>query len=83
MGSHTCTDRKNSRSMRLEKWLFDGWDGIDVGVVVKTLLAMEDLPSNKVARVEILEQSNINNILATVRHTHVVGHRYHGETLTH
>jgi hypothetical protein len=55
MGTHTCTDRKNSRSMRLEKWLFDGWDGIDIRVAVKTLLAMEDLPSNKVARVEILE----------------------------
>ena len=33
----------------------DGCNGIDVGVMVTILLAMEDLPINKVARVEILE----------------------------
>ena len=55
MGTHTCRDNKNSISMRPEKWLFDGWDGIDVGVMVTALVAIEDLPSNKVARVEILE----------------------------
>ena len=61
MGTHTCTDRKNSRSMRLEKWLFDGWDGIDVGIMVTTLMAMEYLPSSKVARVEILEKRVIKH----------------------
>lgn len=55
MSTHTCRDKKNSISMRLEKWLFDGCNGIDVGVMVTTLVAMEELPSNKVARVEILE----------------------------
>ena len=33
----------------------DGCNGIDVGVMVTTLVAMEELASNKVARVEILE----------------------------
>ena len=55
MSTHTCRDKKNSISVRLEKWLFDGWDGVDVGVMITTLVAIEDLPSNKVARVEILE----------------------------
>ena len=27
MGPHTCRDKKNSSSVRLEKCLFDGWDG--------------------------------------------------------
>jgi hypothetical protein len=42
-------------------WLFDGWDGIDVGIMVTTLMAMEDLPNNKVARVEILEKRVIKH----------------------
>jgi hypothetical protein len=41
--------------MRLEKWVFDGCNAIDIGVMVTTLVGMEDLPSSKVARVEILD----------------------------
>lgn len=68
--------------MGLEKWLFDGCNGIDVGVMVTTLVAMENLPP-RWQGLNFWSNQTQKTILATVLHTHVVGHRYHDETLTH